>query len=113
MCMNEASFQITQSAAERIQHLAQQDGRDGVFLRLRVDGGGCSGFQYVFGLEVTMETDDHRFTCDEAIVVIDAISLPFLEQATLDYVDDFGGAMLKIINPIATSSCGCGTSFSV
>lgn len=112
--MDDASFKITDSAADRIAFLIEQDGRDGLFLRLRVDGGGCSGFQYVFALEDARADDDiphnHR---NGATVMIDAISLPFLAGAELDYVDEFGGAMLKINNPNASSSCGCGTSFSV
>lgn len=111
--MSETSFKLTDSAAARIQELGAQDGREGVFLRLRVDGGGCSGFQYVFGLETEKAEDDVVFTHHDATVVIDTVSLPFLEGAVLNYVDDFGGAMLKVENPNASSSCGCGTSFSV
>ena len=111
--MDDTSIQITKTAAERINFLCEEDGRDALFLRLRVDGGGCSGFQYVFSLDDERADDDLIITRDNATMAIDAISLPFLKGAELDYVDDFGGAMLKVNNPNATSGCGCGTSFTV
>lgn len=111
--MSQASFDITSTAINRLKFLFQQDDRDNLFFRIRVDGGGCSGFQYAFSLDNDLSEDDITIEKDGVTIAIDEISLPFLDGAELDFVDDFGGSMLKINNPNATSSCGCGTSFSV
>jgi iron-sulfur cluster assembly accessory protein len=82
-------------------------------LRLSVSGGGCAGFQYHFDIDGTRNADDLVVERDGATVLIDTMSLEFLHGAELDYVDDLIGASFKVNNPNATSSCGCGTSFSV
>jgi iron-sulfur cluster assembly accessory protein len=82
-------------------------------LRVAVTGGGCSGFQYNFTLDDARMDDDLVLERDGATVLIDSVSLDFLKGAELDFTDDLIGAAFKINNPNATSSCGCGTSFSV
>ena len=82
-------------------------------LRVTVEGGGCSGFSYKFDFADTINTDDIVIERDGAKVVIDEMSLPFLDGSEIDYVNELIGASFKIHNPNATASCGCGTSFSV
>jgi iron-sulfur cluster insertion protein len=85
----------------------------GSALRIAVDGGGCSGFQYRFDIAAGRQSDDLVLERDGATVLVDEMSLQFLQGATLDYVDDLVGQAFKINNPNATASCGCGTSFSL
>jgi iron-sulfur cluster insertion protein len=82
-------------------------------LRLSVEGGGCSGFQYKFGLADSVEPDDIIAETDGVRLVVDSISLDLVEGARVDFVDSLGGAAFKVENPNAASGCGCGTSFSV
>ncbi len=106
-------FQISESAAKRITALAEQESsKDGV-LRIIVNSGGCFGLQYAFEFQSGAQEGDHIFHHGEARVVMDDISLGFLKGAQLDYVDDMMGSFFTIKNPNATSSCGCGSSFSV
>lgn len=108
----EANVVMTERAAKRIRKVL--DGEPpGSMLRVSVNGGGCSGFQYGFSFDQARQGDDLVLEKDGAVVLIDAVSLPFLEGAVLDFVDDLIGQSFKIENPNATSSCGCGTSFSV
>jgi iron-sulfur cluster assembly accessory protein len=103
---------ITDRAAKRVNEIiaAEPSAR---LLRVSVEGGGCSGFQYRFDLVPASASDDIRIERDGATVVIDSVSLPFLEGAEIDFVDDLIGASFRVKNPNATASCGCGTSFSV
>ena len=82
-------------------------------LRVSVEGGGCSGFQYKFDLVGDHGADDLVIERNGAIVIIDPVSLQYMEGAEIDFVDDLIGASFKIKNPVATASCGCGTSFSI
>ncbi len=82
-------------------------------LRVSVEGGGCSGFSYVFDLVEAAEPEDTRVERDGAAMLVDDVSLPFLADAEVDYVDELVGAQFKVRNPNAASSCGCGVSFSV
>jgi len=102
---------LTPSAASRIKTLCAE--HTAKMVRLSVDGGGCSGFQYVFGFADDPASDDRVFERDGAKLVVDDVSLPLIDGSTLDYVDNLSGAHFKVINPNAQSSCGCGTSFSV
>jgi iron-sulfur cluster insertion protein len=107
------SFGISKSAATRIQHLLS-DEPTGSRLRIAVDGGGCSGFQYRFAFDATAPTpEDCVFHEHDAEVVIDDISLGFLSGAMIDYVDALGASYFEIKNPNSASSCGCGNSFAV
>jgi len=82
-------------------------------LRISVEGGGCSGFQYRFDLVAAGEPEDIVVERDGAKVLIDAVSLPYMAGSEIDFVDDLIGATFKIKNPNATASCGCGTSFTI
>lgn len=108
------SLTLTEQAANKILRLieAEPDPTDLAF-RVMVDAGGCSGFQYIFSLDKERRDDDHSFAAHGVTVVVDEASLPFLKDSQLDYVEDMMGASFQIKNPNATSSCGCGSSFSV
>lgn len=107
-----ANVTITERAARRIGQILKTEG-DGAMLRISVEGGGCSGFQYKFDVEKTRADDDLVIARDGATVVVDPASVPFLEGSEVDYVDDLIGASFRVANPNATASCGCGTSFSI
>lgn len=108
---------LSERAAKRIAAILAEENKSGsdapVMLRVSVSGGGCSGFQYGFDFERDKADDDLVLERDGAVVLIDATSLPFLEGAEIDFVDELIGASFKINNPNAASSCGCGTSFSI
>ena len=104
---------VTESAARRIAFLMEQEDTPNVKLRIAVSGGGCSGFQYGFSFDDTVNADDRVFIRDAATVVIDETSLELLGGAEIDFVEDLVGAAFQIRNPNASSSCGCGNSFSV
>jgi iron-sulfur cluster assembly accessory protein len=103
---------LTERAAQRISEIAASDPAN-PFLRVSVDGGGCSGFQYRFDLVAASEPDDIVIERDGATVLIDPISLPYMAGSEIDFADELIGASFKIKNPNATASCGCGTSFSI
>jgi iron-sulfur cluster assembly accessory protein len=103
---------LTERAAQRIAEILR-DEAGAPSLRVAVSGGGCSGFQYDFCLDDSRADDDLVLTRGGAVVLIDPVSLDFLKGAEIDFVDEMIGAAFKINNPNATSSCGCGTSFSV
>lgn len=106
------SVTISERAARRIGEILRGEG-DGAMLRISVEGGGCSGFQYKFDVDRSQAADDLVITRDGAVVLVDAASAPFLSGAELDFVDDLIGASFRVNNPNATASCGCGTSFSI
>jgi iron-sulfur cluster assembly accessory protein len=103
---------VSASAAKRIAQILKAEAAPAM-LRVAVTGGGCSGFQYNFTIDDTKMDDDLVVARDGATVLVDPVSLDFLKGAEIDFVDDLIGAAFKINNPNATSSCGCGTSFSV
>ena len=103
---------LTPSAAKRIHQLSAEEGRP-VMLRVAVEGGGCSGFQYQFDLIDALEPDDAKIECDGAAAVVDSVSAVLLKGSEIDFVDEIAGAQFRIRNPNARSSCGCGVSFSV
>ncbi len=103
---------LSDSAARRLAALAEADGRP-VLLRVAVDGGGCSGFQYRFELVDAGDADDIRIEADGQAAVVDPVSLPFLKGSEIAFVDDLSGAQFVVRNPNAASSCGCGVSFSI
>jgi iron-sulfur cluster insertion protein len=106
------SLELTQSAAARVAAIAAKQAKPAI-LRLSVDGGGCSGFQYKFGLTETVEGDDAISETDGVRLVVDPVSLDLVDGAAVDYVENLGGAAFKVTNPNAASGCGCGSSFSV
>lgn len=103
---------LTDSAARRIAEILH-DEPPGSVLRVGVDGGGCSGFQYTYNLTQDRTDEDLVLAKAGATVVIDPISLDFLRGCEIDFIDDLMGRMFKIHNPAATASCGCGASFAV
>jgi iron-sulfur cluster insertion protein len=105
-------FSISNAAAERIETLLQQE-PTALFLRIRVSGGGCSGFQYHFVLDETTTPDDQVFEKNAAKIAIDDISLGLLNGSEIDFVEDLAASSFVIRNPNAASSCGCGNSFSL
>ena len=109
--MTDTDFSITKAAAARISDLQQIE--KARYFRVRVDGGGCSGFQYIFDFDNESEADDKQFEAYGISVLVDEMSLSFLEGAQLDFVEELLGSYFKVENPNATASCGCGTSFSI
>ena len=104
---------VSDGAAAKIAELMGEDGNACQYLRVYVTGGGCSGFQYGFALEEGAQEDDICVRRGAAALVIDPISLQYLAGAAIDYEDGLEGARFVIRNPNATSTCGCGSSFSV
>ncbi|GJD62763.1 HesB/IscA family protein [Methylobacterium frigidaeris] len=103
---------LTSRAARRINEIMGAE-PPGSMLRISVNGGGCSGFQYAFDIAKDRTADDLAVERDGATVLVDPTSLPYMEGATIDFVNDLIGQSFKIENPQATASCGCGTSFSL
>ncbi len=103
---------LTERAAKRVAKILASEA-PGSALRVAVNGGGCSGFSYAFDITRERRDEDLVIARDGATVLVDPDSLPFLDGAQIDFVDDLIGQSFKIENPNATSSCGCGTSFSV
>ena len=103
---------LSPSAAARVALIASKQGKPAI-LRLAVEGGGCSGFQYKFGLAEAAEADDLVVERDGVRLLVDAVSLDLIAGSIVDYVESLGGAAFKVENPQAASGCGCGSSFSV
>jgi len=103
---------LAESAARRLARLAEVEGHP-VLLRVAVDVGGCSGFQYRMDLVETGEADDLRIETDGQAALVDPISVPFLKGSEIAWVDELAGAQFVIRNPNAATSCGCGVSFSI
>jgi iron-sulfur cluster insertion protein len=103
---------LSASAAARIRALSEADGRV-VMLRVAVEGGGCSGFQYEFDLVRDIGEDDLVVERDGARALVDVVSLALLKGSEIDFVDELVGAQFRVRNPNAKSSCGCGVSFSI
>lgn len=103
---------LTPDAAARVAVIAAKLSKPAI-LRLSVEGGGCSGFQYKFGLAETVEGDDAVAERDGVRLVVDPTSLDLVSGAAVDYVESLGGSAFKVTNPNAASGCGCGSSFSI
>lgn len=107
-----SDLSLSPAAAARVAAIAARQGKPAV-LRLSVDGGGCSGFQYKFGLADGPEGSDHVAETDGVRLVVDEISLDLVRGCRVDYVESLGGAAFRVDNPQAASGCGCGTSFAI
>lgn len=107
-----AQIDLTENAAARVAFIAQKQGKPAI-LRLSVEGGGCSGFQYRFGLADSIEAEDLVSETSGVKLVVDPMSLDLLDGSAVDYVESLGGAAFRVTNPNAASGCGCGASFSV
>jgi iron-sulfur cluster assembly accessory protein len=103
---------LTPNAAARVAAIASRQGKPAI-LRLAVEGGGCSGFQYKFDLAEVAEGDDTVSEVDGVKLVVDPISLELIGGSTVDYVESLGGAAFKVENPQAAAGCGCGSSFGI
>lgn len=103
---------LTPAAADRIGLIARKQGRPAI-LRLSVEGGGCSGFQYKFDLADAAEADDSVSETAGVKLVVDPVSLELVDGSTVDFVESLGGAAFKVENPQAASGCGCGSSFGI
>ncbi len=107
-----AGIVLAASAAKRLATLAAAEGHP-VMLRVAVDGGGCSGFQYRLDLVETGEAEDLRIEADGQTALVDPVSVPFLKGSEIAWVDELAGAQFVVRNPNAATSCGCGVSFSI
>ena len=103
---------LTPAAAKRVSFIAQKQARPAI-LRLAVEGGGCSGFQYKFDLADAPEADDSISETDGVKLVVDPMSLDLIAGSTVDFVESLGGAAFKVENPQAAAGCGCGASFGI
>ncbi len=103
---------LTPAAAARVAAIAARQGKPAL-LRLSVDGGGCAGFQYVFGLADAPAEDDIIANRDGVTLLVDPVSLDLVRGCSVDYVESLGGAAFRVENPNAASGCGCGSSFSI
>lgn len=106
------SVTVSERAARKIGEILKSEPA-GAMLRVSVEGGGCSGFQYKFDIERAQAADDLMIARGEAKVLIDPVSVNYMAGSEIDFVDDLIGASFKVKNPKATASCGCGTSFSL
>ena len=107
-----APLVFTDSAADKVRQLVEEEGNPDLKLRVFVQGGGCSGFQYGFTFDEVVNDDDTPMTKNGVTLLIDAMSLQYLMGAEIDYKEDLQGAQFVIKNPNATSTCGCGSSFT-
>ena len=104
---------ITDVAKSKIIDLLMEENNPNLSLRAFIEGGGCSGFNYGFTFDEIMNEDDFEVPLGDTKVLIDAMSMQYLEGASIDYKEDLQGSEFKITNPNAQSTCGCGSSFSV
>lgn len=112
MAMDVATITLSPSAATRVATIAAKQDKPAI-LRLSVEGGGCSGFQYQFGLAEAAEPDDIVAETDGVRLIVDPVSLDLVAGCTVDYIESLGGAAFRVENPNATAGCGCGSSFAV
>jgi iron-sulfur cluster insertion protein len=110
--MIDPNVTLSPTAAERLKVLTAAEGRP-VLLRVAVEGGGCSGFQYNLDLVDGPQEGDVRIEHDGAAALVDDVSMAFLKGSVIDFVDELAGAQFRIRNPNAKSSCGCGVSFTI
>jgi len=104
---------ITESAQNKILDVLAEENDPTLRLRMFVQGGGCSGFSYGFTLDNELNEDDFEVPAGSTNVLVDSMSMQYVQGATIDYIEDLMGAQFKILNPQASSTCGCGSSFSV
>ena len=110
--MDAPTITLSPAAALRVSAIAARQGKPAI-LRLGVEGGGCSGFQYTFALAEATAGDDHVSETDGVKLVVDPVSLDLVAGCVVDYVESLGGAAFRVENPNAAASCGCGSSFAV
>lgn len=101
------------NAINKLRELIAEEGNPNLMLRVFVQGGGCSGFSYGFSFEEDQNEDDFDFSFEDIKVVVDAMSLQYLQGSTIDYKEEFLSSNFVVVNPQAVTTCGCGASFSV
>jgi iron-sulfur cluster insertion protein len=106
-------IRISEAATKKIKQVIKEEGNSDLKLRIFVQGGGCSGFQYGFTLEEIISEDDFEFTSGDVSVLVDPISMQYLTEAEIDYEKTMLGSEFKIKNPNAKATCGCGSSFTL
>ncbi len=106
-------IEITDAAKNKIKDILYEEGNPKIALRTFVQGGGCSGFSYGFTLDEEQNEDDFEIPLDEFRVLVDAMSMQYLQGASIDYKEELMGSQFVIKNPNASGTCGCGSSFSV
>ncbi len=104
---------FSDSAAQKVGSLITEEGNDNLKLRVYITGGGCSGFQYGFTFDEEVAEDDTQVVNDGVMVLVDSMSIQYLNGAEIDYKEDLSGSQFVIRNPNASTTCGCGSSFSV
>jgi iron-sulfur cluster insertion protein len=104
---------MTDAAIDKVRRLIAAEGKDTLLLRIYVTGGGCSGFQYGFAFEEAAAEDDTRIEQGAVTLLVDPMSYPYLTGAQVDYVEDLRGSQFVVSNPNASTTCGCGSSFSI
>lgn len=109
----EAPLNFTQAAASKVRELIAEEGNQALKLRVYIQGGGCSGFQYGFEFDENQAEDDLAVVTDGVVLLVDPLSLQYLMGATVDYTEALHGAQFSIRNPNAKTTCGCGSSFTV
>ena len=110
---NPSTLNLTEGAVNKIHSLSDSDKSKEINLRVYVTGGGCSGFQYGFSFDQEVDEEDTCVSSDGANLVIDPLSLQYLAGSTIDYTEDLSGSKFIVKNPNATTTCGCGESFSI
>ena len=108
-----APLQFTEAAAAKVRELIAEEGNEALKLRVYIQGGGCSGFQYGFEFDETQGEDDLPIVTDGVTLLVDPLSLQYLMGAVVDYTESLTGAQFVIRNPNAKTTCGCGSSFTV
>lgn len=111
--VTDAPLEFTPSAAAKVAALIQEEGNLGLMLRVYIQGGGCSGFQYGFAFDEEEKEGDTRVETDGVTLLVDPMSMQYLMGAEVDYVEGLQGSQFVIRNPNASTTCGCGSSFSV
>ena len=106
-------MKLESGAVEKLRELVAEEGNPNLMLRVFVQGGGCSGMSYGFTFDEVKNEDDFDFAYEEVKVLVDSMSMQYLQGATINYKDDIMGSSFVIDNPNATTSCGCGSSFSI
>lgn len=104
---------LTDNAAKKVRNLRESEGDNALMLRVYVTGGGCSGFSYGFNFEANLGEDDATFDNGDVSLVVDSLSYQYLHGSTIDYVEGLEGSRFTVNNPNATTTCGCGSSFSI
>jgi len=104
---------LTQAAVHKVQMLIEDEGDDSLCLRVFVTGGGCSGFQYGFTFDTEIAEDDAQVEQEGVKVLVDSLSYPYLDGASLDYQESLEGSRFVVTNPQASATCGCGSSFTI